>query len=76
MDSIERWKENVFYEHLWRSHTYEVVYLNAYELVNSTIQGIDNWQINYNTKSRHIALGRKTLDQPYFNLPSGLSQVA
>ena len=76
MDGKGRWMDNVFIERLWRSLKYEEVYLKAYETVAQAQQGINNWLLFYNQDRRHASLGRKTPDQIYFDLPSGLPIAA
>ena len=76
MDSKGRWMDNVFIERLWRSLKYEEVYLKAYESVPEARENIGEWLTFYNQKRRHSTLDRKTPDQVYLNLPSGLPGVA
>lgn len=41
MDGNGCWRDNVFVERLWRSLTYEEVYLHAYETVGAAHQGVE-----------------------------------
>lgn len=76
MDGKGRWVDNVFVERLWRSLKYEEVYLKAYDSVAEATQSINQWLTFYNEKRRHSSLDRRTPDQVYYNLPSGLPQAA
>jgi putative transposase len=76
MDGKGRWMDNVFIERLWRSLKYEEVYLKAYDSVAQAEQGIGNWMTFYNQDRRHASLNRKTPDQVYYGLPSGLPMAA
>ena len=76
MDGKGRWMDNVFIERLWRSLKYEEVYLKAYDTVAQATQGIGNWMGFYNQDRRHASLDRMTLDQVYYDLPSGLPMAA
>lgn len=76
MDGKGRWLDNVFIERLWRSLKYEEVYLKAYDTVAQAQQGIDTWMNFYNQDRRHASLNRKTPDQVYDDLPSGLPIAA
>ncbi len=76
MDGKGRWMDNVFIERLWRSLKYEEVYLKAYDTVAQAQQGIGNWMNFYNQDRRHASLNRKTPDQVYYDLPSGLPIAA
>jgi len=50
----------VFVERLWRSLTYEEVYLHAYESVREARVAIDRYFAYYNELRRHQALGYAT----------------
>jgi len=76
MDGKGRWLDNVFIERLWRSLKYEEVYLKAYDSVAQAQQGIGDWMSFYNQDRRHASLNRKTPDQVYYGLPSGLPIAA
>jgi putative transposase len=43
MDNTGCWRGHVFGERLWRSLTYEEVYLHAYETVRDAQQGFDRY---------------------------------
>ena len=76
MDGKGRWMDNVFVERLWRSLKYEEVYLTAYDTVAAATTGIGKWMEFFNQSRRHSSLDRKTPDQVYYDLPSGLPLVA
>jgi len=76
MDGKGRWLDNVFIERLWRSLKYEEVYLHAYDTVAQAQAGIGTWIEFYNQDRRHASLNRKTPDQVYYGLPSGLPIAA
>lgn len=76
MDGRGRWIDNVFIERLWRSLKYEEVYLKSYTSTERARSGIGSWLGFYNKYRRHARLGRKTPDQVYQGLPSGLPRVA
>lgn len=76
MDGKGRWMDNVFVERLWRSLKYEEVYLHAYDNVAAATAGIGKWMKFFNQRRRHTSLDRKTPDQVYYDLSSGLPRAA
>ena len=76
MDGKDRWLDNGFVEQLWRSLKYEELYLKAYDSVPKAVSGIGKWVEFFNQRRCHASLDRRTPDQVYYNLPSGLSLVA
>lgn len=60
MDSRGRAFDNIFIERLWRSLKYEEVYLNEYETVKNTREGIFRYFGFYNKERPHQSLGYKT----------------
>jgi len=60
MDGKGRWVDNVFIERLWRSLKYECVYLNAFDSVRDTAQGIGRWMRYYNAERPHSSLDGQT----------------
>ena len=76
MDGKGRWVDNVFIERLWRSLKYEEIYLKAYQDVPEARECIGEWLSFYNGKRRHSALDRKTPNQVYLGMPSGLPEAA
>jgi putative transposase len=65
MDGTGCWRDNVFVERLWKSITYEEVYLHAYETVSAAQQGLERYLTFYNRQRPHRALDGKTPDQVY-----------
>ena len=64
----------MFVERLWKSITYEEVYLHAYETVGTAHQGLVRYLIFYNQQRPHRALDGQTPDQVYYdNLPARLT---
>ncbi len=60
MDAKGRFMDNVFVERLWRSLTYEDVYLRAYETVAQARAGIGKCIGVYNDRRCHQALNYRT----------------
>lgn len=67
MDGKGAWRENIFVERLWRSITYEEVYLRAYASVSEARAGIGRYIGFYNGRRPHSSLDGRTPDQAYFN---------
>ncbi len=65
MDGRGRWLDNVFIERLWRSLTYECVYLDAFETGTEARTGIGNWLTYDNAERPHSALGGRTPDEAH-----------
>ena len=61
MEGRGYWRDNSFFERLWRSVKYEEVYLRAYETVSQAREGIASYLI-YNTARPHTAHGSTTPD--------------
>jgi len=71
MDGRGCWRDNVFVERLWRSVTYEEVYLRAYESISAAQHGLEPYLTFYNQQRPHQALDGRTPDGVYFdNLPA------
>jgi putative transposase len=66
MDGKGAWRDNVFVERLWRSVTYEEVYLRAYDTVSDARASIGRYLGFYNSRRPHSSLDRQTPDQVYF----------
>ena len=67
MDGKGAWRDNVFVERLWRSVTYEEVYLHAYDTVSDSRAGIGRYFNLYNRRRPHSSLKRRTPDQVYYS---------
>jgi putative transposase len=52
-------------ERLWRSVTYEEVYLREYETIKEAVSSLRAYFVFYNQKRLHQALGYKTPYQLY-----------
>jgi len=70
MDGKGSWRDNVFIERLWRSVTYEEVYLHACDAVSDSRTGLARYFDLYNRRRPHSSLNRKTPDQDYFSQQS------
>ena len=76
MDGTGCWRDNVFVERLWQSVKYEEVYLQAYDSIRITRQGVGRYLIFYNQTRPHRALDGKTLEEVYGdNLTARLTAV-
>ena len=71
MDGKGRWVDNVFVERLWRSVTYEDLYLRAYETPAELRVGLNRYFEFYNSRRRHRALDRRPPDAVYFHQAAG-----
>jgi putative transposase len=67
MDGKGRWMDNIFIERLWRSITYEDIYLKAYRSVPEVRKGLTAYFPFYNEKRWHQSFDRKTPAMVYFN---------
>ena len=67
MDGTGCWRDNVFVERLWKSITYEEVYLHAYETVRPAHQGVERYLTFYTQTRPHQALDGQTPDQVYYD---------
>lgn len=65
MDGRGRWMDNVFIERLWRSLTYECVYLHAFETGSELRAGLSRWIGYYNARRPHSTLAGRTPDEAY-----------
>jgi len=71
MDGKGCWRDNVCVERLWKSITYEEVYLHAYETVSAAQQGLERYLTFFNQARPHRTLDGHTPDGVYFdNLPT------
>ncbi len=65
MDGKGQWMDNVFIERLWRSMTYECVYLSAFTDFKDAQHQIGVWMDYYNDDRPHSALGDLTPTEAY-----------
>jgi len=66
MDGTRCWRDNVFVERLWKSITYEEVYLHAYDTISAAQQGLERYLTLNNQTRPHRALDGQTPDQVYY----------
>lgn len=66
MDGRGRWLDNIFVERLWRTVKQENIYLNNYQNVLETRNGLNEYFQFYNEKRRHQSLNDLTPKQIYF----------
>jgi len=66
MDGRGRAFDNIFVERLWRSVTYEEVYLKDYGMVDEARRGLRDYFALYNTERLHQSPGYKTPAEVYF----------
>lgn len=72
MDGRGAWRDHVFVERLWKSVTYERVYLHAYESVTEARPSIMQYLDGYNQSRPHSNLAQQTPDEAYaVMLPTG-----
>jgi putative transposase len=64
--------DTVFFERLWRSVKWEVVYLHAYETVADAVQGLRQYFRFYNEERLHQALGYRTPARVYVTRGGGI----
>jgi putative transposase len=67
MDGKGRWMDNVFIERLWRSLTYECVYLNAFENGIQARKQIYAWLKHYNQTWPHSTFNGQTPHEVFNN---------
>lgn len=67
MDGRGAWRDNVFVERLWRTMTYEEVYLRAYDSVSDARASLGRHLDFYNERRPHSSLGSRTPDQAYLD---------
>ena len=76
MDGRGQWRDNLFVERLWKSITYEEVYLHAYETVGAAKNGIGRYLEFYNGRRPHSSLDGMTPDGFYYRHLPLLEQAA
>lgn len=67
MDGRGCWRDNIFVERLWRSLTYEEVYLHGYESVSAATTGISRYFTLYNGRRPHSSPTDRTPDDVFFS---------
>jgi putative transposase len=67
MDGQGCWRDNILVERIWRTTTYEEVYLRAYATVSEARAGLGRYLTLYNTRG-HSSLADITPDAAYFLL--------
>lgn len=63
MDGRSAWRDNVFVERLWRSVSYERVYLRAYDSVSDAQHGLAAYMRCHHKSRPHSGLQDRTPDQ-------------
>ncbi|ULA64701.1 MAG: hypothetical protein LZF86_170014 [Nitrospira sp.] len=76
MDGNGCWRDNVVVERLWRSLTYEEVYLRAYDTLRDVQAGITQSVTFYNAVRPHRALDGRTPDRVYWENSSARPTTA
>ena len=67
MDGRGRCLDNIFVERLWRSVKQENIYLNDYQNISETKNGLTQYFTFYNNQRRHQSLKYETPAQIYYN---------
>ena len=65
MDARGGWRDNVFFERLWRNAKYEKVYQKAYETVSEARAALGRYFAFSNGRRPHSNLGGMTPDEFY-----------
>ena len=73
MDGRGRVFDNIFIERLWRTVTYEDLYLNEYRTGHAVEQGLMSYFTFNNTERPHQALGYRTQKQVHVEQASLMS---
>lgn len=76
MDGKGRWVDNRMIERLWRSLTYECIYLNAFETGSEARIGIGKWTTYYNTERPHSTHGILMPEEAYENKKEPMRDAA
>ena len=71
MDGRGRALDNIFVERLWRSVTYEDVYLRGYATLSELQRGLTDSFVFYNTERLHPSLNDVTPDEVYRTASGG-----
>jgi putative transposase len=75
MDGRGRCFDNIFIERLWRTLKYELIYLMAFEDGIHLNQKVRRWFEWYNKERPHQALGYRTPEVVYWEMPSLLETL-
>lgn len=67
MDGRGRCLDNIFVERLWRTVKQENIYLNDYQNILETKNGLNQYFTFYNNQRRHQSLNYETPAQIYYN---------
>jgi putative transposase len=70
MDGRGRVYDKIFVERLWRSVTYEEMYLREYETIKEAVSSLRAYFVFYNQKRLHQPLRYKTPHQLYTSSPT------
>ena len=76
MDGRGAWRDNVFVERLWRSVTYERVYLKAYDSVSAARADVADYLEWFNAHRPHSSLDRLTPDETYSSSLQSMRRAA
>ena len=76
MDGKGSWRDNVFVELLWRSITYQEVYLKAYASVSEAKVSLKEYIDFYNGTRPHSRLDKMTPNEFYYETLPALPQAA
>jgi putative transposase len=63
MDGKGRYLDNILIERLWRTVKYEHIFINDYETISETREGLRGFIDQYNSKRLHQALEYQTPDE-------------
>ena len=66
IDGKGRFKDNIFVERLWRTLTYERIYLRVYETGTGLAKDMTTWFPWYNARRPHTSLDKRTPNDAYF----------
>ncbi|MCP4706066.1 MAG: IS3 family transposase [candidate division Zixibacteria bacterium] len=69
MDGRGRVFDNIFIERLWRTVKYDNIYVNEYETITDTRQGLALYFNRYNTERLHQSLNYQTPWEVYSGIP-------
>lgn len=70
MDSVGRYRDNIFVERLWRTVKYENIYLQHYSNIGEARAGLEAYFNFYNNERFHSSLNDQTPSEVYFQKSS------